>query len=265
MPSKKPNAASATDSMIRLAWFVVLIPALCLATPQQRVLVASFQSLGVEPEVMSRVGDALRAESTAATWRAIDGAETQRLLRAATMCGEDAECLSTLGQRADAYWVLAWGFGKIGSSYLFTAQLIETPTGRKLAVFNEKHSALPDDARPLAQRAVAALFKDVARPVVLEPPPHPLPGVTLTERRFVGPTIAATAVAGAATISAAIFTGLAASHFSKLTNALSMDRPTLDRTQRSYNLGADVSFAVAIVSGVTALVLFIIGAPTEAR
>lgn len=248
--------------MIRLAWFVVLIPALCLATPQQRVLVASFQSLGVEPDVMNRVGDALRTESTAATWRAIDGAETQRVLRAATMCGEDAECLSTLGQRADAYWVLAWGFGKIGSSYLFTAQLIETPSGRKLSSFNEKLGALPDDARPLAQRAVAALFKDVTRPVILEPPPPP-PGVTLTERRFIAPTIAATAVAGAAAISAAIFTGLAASHFSKLSNALSMDRPSLDRTQRSYNLGADVSFGVAIVSGITALVLFILGAPVE--
>ncbi|MDP3505289.1 MAG: hypothetical protein Q8S33_33430 [Myxococcales bacterium] len=252
--------------MIRLAWFAVLLPALGLAAPQQRVLVASFQSLGVEPEVMTRVGDALRAESTAANWRAIDGAETQRLLRAATMCGEDAECLSTLGQRADAYWVLAWGFGKIGSSYLFTAQLIETPSGRKLAGFTEKLGALPDDARPLAQRAVAALFKDVTRPVILEPPPPPPPtGVTLTERRFVAPTIAATAVAGAAAIAGAIFTGLAASHFSKLSNALSMDRPSLDRTQRSYNLGADVSFAVAIVSGVTALVLFILGAPSEVR
>ncbi len=250
--------------MIRLVWFSVLLPPLCLASPQQRVLVASFQSLGVEPEVMTRVGDALRAESTAATWRAIDGAETQRLLRAATMCGEDAECLSTLGQRADAHWVLAWGFGKLGSSYLFTAQLVETPTGKKLSAFSEKLTALPDDARPLAQRAVAALFKDVTHPIILEPPPPP-PSVRLTERRFVGPTIAATAVAGAAAISAAIFTGLAASHFSTLTNALSMDRPSLDRTQRTWNLGADASFAIAVASGVTALVLFLLGAPTEVR
>ena len=248
--------------MMRLRWLVVLIPSLCFAAPQQRVLVAAFQSLGVEPEVMNRVAEALRTESTAATWRAIDGAETQRLLRAATMCGEDAECLSTLGQRADAYWVLAWGFGKIGSSYLFTAQLIETPTGKKLSSFTEKLGALPDDARPLAQRAVAALFRDVTRPIILEPSPPP-PSVTLTERRFVAPTIAATAIAGAAAISAAIFTGLAASHFSNLSSALSMDRPALDRTQRNYNLGADVSFAIAIASGVTALVLFILGAPVE--
>jgi hypothetical protein len=249
--------------MMRLLSLAVLVPALCFAAPQQRVLVVSFQSLGVEPEVMNRVADALRAQSTASTWRAIDGAETQRLLRAATMCGEDAECLSTLGQRADAYWVLAWGFGKIGSSYLFTTQLIETPTGKKLASFDEKLGALPDDAQPLAQRAVATLFKGVTRPVILEPPPPP-PGVTLTERRFVGPTIAATAIAGAATISAAIFTGLAASHFPRLSSALSADRPALDRTQREYNLGADVSLGVALVSGVTALVLFILGAPVEA-
>lgn len=250
--------------MIRLVCLAALVPSLALAAPQQRVLVASFQSLGVEPEVMNRVGDALRMQSTAATWLAIDGAETQRLLRAATMCGEDAECLSTLGQRADAYWVLAWGFGKIGSSYLFTAQLIETPSGRKLSSFNEKLGALPDDATPLARRAVGALFKDVTRPVILEPPPPP-PSVTLTERRYLAPTIAATAVAGAAAISAGIFTGLAASHFSRLTNALSADRPSLDRTQRTWNLGADVSFAIAIAAGATALVLFILGAPTEVR
>lgn len=246
--------------MKSLLLLALTLPMVALAEPQQRVLVVSFQSLGVEPSVMERVGDGLRAQSTAATWQALDGAETQRVLRAATMCGEDLECLATLGQRADARWVLAWGFGKIGSSYLFTALLVETPTSAKLATFSEKLPSIPDDASPLAQRAVAALFKDVKRPVVVEPPPPP----PVPERRFVTATLVSASVAGAATIATTILGVMAATHFPRLATALSVDRPALDRTQRLYNVGADVSLGVAIVSGVTALVLFLLGAPAEA-
>lgn len=246
--------------MKSLLLLALTLPMVALAEPQQRVLVVSFQSLGVEPSVMERVGDGLRAQSTAATWQALDGAETQRVLRAATMCGEDLECLATLGQRADARWVLAWGFGKIGSSYLFTALLVETPTSAKLASFSEKLPSIPDDASPLAQRAVAALFKDVKRPVVVEPPPPP----PVPERRLVTATLVSASVAGAATIATTILGVMAATHFPRLATALSVDRPALDRTQRLYNVGADVSLGVAIVSGVTALVLFLLGAPAEA-
>jgi len=251
--------------MIRLACLVALLPALALAEPQQRVLVVSFQSLGVEPEVVARVADALRAQTAAAGWKTLDGVETQKALRAATMCGEDAECLATLGQRADARWVLAWGFGKVGASYLFTAQVVETPTSAKLSSFTEKLSAVPDDATALAQRAVSALFKDVKRPVVLEPPPPPPPSTPplVGERRFVPATVASTAVAGAAAIAAGVFGALAVSHYPKLSAALSAERPALDATQRTYNLGADLSLGVAIASGVAALVLFILGAPAD--
>lgn len=239
---------------------LALLPALALADPQQRVLVVSFQSLGVEPEVMNRVGDSLRTESTAASWTALDGAETQKVLRAATMCGEDAECLATLGQRADARWVLAWGFGKVGSSFLFTALVVETPTSAKLASFSEKLPGVPGDAAPLARRAVSALFKDVKRPLIVEPPPPPPVPVT-PERRFVTPSIVAVSIAGAATIATVIFGALAATNYPKLTTALSSDRPSLDATQRRWNLAADASLGLAVVSGATALILFLLGAP----
>lgn len=247
--------------MRALVCCTLLLSSLALANePKQRVLVVSFQSLGVEPDVMNRVAEALRRQATASSWATLDGAETQRVLRAATMCGEDAECLATLGQRADARWVLAWGFGKIGSSYLFTSMVVETPTSAKLASFTEKLPALPDDASELASRAVSTLFKDVKRPLVLEPPPPPVPAPA-PERRLVVPALATASLAGAATIATVVLGVLAATHYPKLSTALEADRLALDRTQRTYNLGADLALGVAVVSGATALVLFLLGAP----
>ncbi len=57
---------------------------------------------------------------------------------------------------------------------------------------------------------------------------------------------------------------LAATHYPTLPTAQVLDRPALDRQQRTYNLGGDVSLGVAVVSAATALVLFILGAPAEA-
>lgn len=224
---------------------------------QQRVLVVAYQSLGVEPAVMERVEGALRAEATAASWASVDPAEAQRALRAATMCGEDRECLATLGQRGNAHWVLAWGFGKVGSAYLFTSMVVETPSAAQLSTFSERLSDLPSDPSGLATRAIATLFRDVKRPVSLPPPSTP-------QRTLVAPTIAAFSLGGAATVSTVIFGVLAATHYPTLASAQVLDRPALDRQQRTYNLGGDVSLGVAVVSAATALVLFILGAPAEA-
>ncbi len=236
--------------------FICLVSLAAHAQLQQRVLVVAYQSLGVDPSVMERVEAALRTESTAATWPSVAPNEAQRALRAATMCGEDRECLATLGQRADAHWVLAWGFGKVGSTYLFTSMLVETPSATQLSSFSERLPELPTDPSALANRAVATLFREVKRPVYVPPPATP-------QRTLVGPTIAAFSLGGAATVSTIIFGVLAATHYPTLARAQVLDRPALDRQQRTYNLGGDVSLGVAVVSAATALVLFILGAPAE--
>lgn len=246
------------------AGLLTLFAAASVAEPAQRVLVVSYQSVGIEPAVMSRVGASLRSASAAASWSPVDAEETQRILRAATMCGEDLECLATLGQRANARWVLAWGFGKVGSSFLFTSLLVETPTSTKLATFSERLPGVPDDASPLAHRAVQTLLRDVKRPVDAPTPTPPLvvpEPAPRAQRRFLPGALTASAVAGAAAIAGGIFSGLAASQFGRLSSANAALRPALDATQRTWNLAADVLLGVAIASGVTALILFLVGAP----
>lgn len=264
-----PSVASADEIPIpmRLLFLALLLPlSVHAAGPRARVLVVSFQSLGVDPETMNRVGDTLRAELSAQQWVAVDGAETQRVLRAATMCGEDLECLATLGQRADARWVLAWGFGKVGASYLFTSLLVETTTGTKRASFNEKLPSVSDDSGPLARRAVTALFQGVSRVADEKPfePPPPPPSL-VAERRLVAPTLVSGGVGVAGALVAGVFGVLAATNYGRLQNALVVDRPGLVGQQRTWNLVADVGLGAAILGGAAALVLFILGAPETAR
>ncbi|MDX2011223.1 MAG: hypothetical protein SFW67_13575 [Myxococcaceae bacterium] len=243
--------------MPRLLPLVFLFATSALAAPlKSRVLVVSFQSLGLSPETMGRVGDTLRTELSAQQWTPIDGAETQRVLRAASMCGEDVECLATLGQRADARWVLAWGFGKIGSSYLFTSLLVETATSTKRSTFTEKVASADADAGLLARGAVSALFQNVSR----EPT---APSTEATGRRLVAPTLASAGVGVAATALTVIFGVLAATNYGQLQNALPAEQERLIGQQRTWNLVADVSLIAAITASATALVLFIVGSPVE--
>ncbi|MCU0695886.1 MAG: hypothetical protein MUC96_05100 [Myxococcaceae bacterium] len=242
--------------MHRLLPLVFLFASSALAAPlQSRVLVVSFQSLGLSPETMGRVGDTLRTELSAQQWVPIDGAETQRVLRAASMCGEDVECLATLGQRADARWVLAWGFGKIGSSYLFTSLLVETASSTKRSTFTEKVASADADAGPLARSAVSALFQNVSRAAA--------PSAETSGRRLLAPTLASAGVGVAATALTVIFGVLAATNYGQLQTALPAEQARLTGQQRTWNLVADVSLGTAIAAGATALVLFILGAPAQ--
>jgi hypothetical protein len=170
------------------------------------------------------------------------------------MCGEDVECLATLGQRADARWVLAWGFGKVGSGFLFTSLLVETPTSTKRAAFTEKVPSADADASPLAARAVTALFQNVSR--VVEEPKAPA-----AERRFLAPTVISGGAAVVGVALTVIFGVMAANNYGQLQNALLGDRAALVTQQRSFNLIADVSLGAAVVTGATALILFILGTP----
>lgn len=222
------------------------------APPSDRtLLVVPYQTVGVEPETVARFSQALR---TAARWR-LPGTSSEQWLRSAALCGEDKACLGTLGKQTQADAVLAWSFGKVGASYLFTALLVESSSNRELARFTDSLASLPVDASPLAERAVAELLKvDVA----------PLRPAGPSERTLLGPTIATASVAGAATISGVIFSILAATNFQTLRTTPESGRVIIERQQRTYNLGADASIGLAVVSAATALILFILGAPAVA-
>jgi hypothetical protein len=243
-----------------------------LASAPTDVLVVSYQSLGVDPQVATRYGETLRHELRGAQWTVLDSVETQRVQRAASMCGEDPDCLATIGQRSETRWVVAFGLGKLGGGFLVTTLLVDVTTSHKLAVLTERSASLPDDWTAQCAKTVATLFRDVQRPANTVALDRAEPAAlqqkalqqnTTAPRRLVGPTIAATSLASAGTISTIVFGLLAASHFPRLSTAPAQERPGLDQTQRLYNGGADISLAIAVASGAAALILFLLGAPSE--
>jgi len=238
-----------------------------LADVTGRVAVVAYQGGGKDPEVVSAFAEALRATLTARAWPVVPSAETERQARAATMCGEDVECLSTIGQRVDARWVLAFGVGRVGATTLLSALLVDASTGLKLGVFTESFATAPADLAPLAGRTCDALFAGLKPPTKLappEPPPAetpPLVTAPTPPAHRVRPWAIGTAIGAGALAAAGItFTILAQQHFAGLPDVPLVDRPAADSAQRAYNLTADVLVGTAIAAGVTSLVLFLVDA-----
>ena len=94
--------------------FAFLLSSTVTLAAQPRVAVVPYQGIGAEPGVVERLSAALRTEVANRKWTVVSADETERKERAAAMCGEDVECLGTLGQRLDARFVLAFGVGRVG-------------------------------------------------------------------------------------------------------------------------------------------------------
>src|SRR4051794_30736534 len=94
------------------------------ATQAAPVLVTSYQSLGVDQSIAVKLGEGFRAGIARPPLTALGVDKSDETGRAAVMCGEDAACLATVGQRSGARFVLAYGVGKVGSSLLVSAIFI---------------------------------------------------------------------------------------------------------------------------------------------
>lgn len=250
----------------RLCCLLLLLAAPALAAEaQNRVAVVPYSGAGRDPEFVSSLATALRSTLAERTWPVADAAETERHVRAATMCGEDVECLSTIGQRIDARWVLAFGVGRVGGNLMVSALLVDASVGLKHMVFTETLAAPPPDFAALARRSCDVLLVGVTPPSKLAPPDVPKPDqpplivAPATPPHPLRPWAIGTAIgAGGLAIAGGTFTVLAQQGFSRLPDVALAQRPAADASQRTLNLTADILVGAAIAAGATALVLFIL-------
>lgn len=243
--------------------FVKLTLALLLlagAAQAERVVVVPYQSLNVDAATVTRLDDAVRAQLTR---KGYELPETNTAHRAAAMCGEDLECLATIGTRAKARWVVAWGLARIGGSMLVNALLVETESGKRRGAFSDSLAVLPEDLSSLAARIVDALMGDlpVAPPaVVLVPKEVPAPVVVQHSSALRPWAIGTASVAGAGAIATVILGVLAQSSFAKLPTVQLDQRPAAVRQQQLLNGSADTALTVGVVAAVASLTLFLVDA-----
>ncbi len=243
---------------------VAMWSAIAAASPQ--ALVIPIQSVEVDDADVKRLTAAMSAEVVGHQWTAVDVAATERLLKSASMCGEDADCLATLGQRVGAQWVLAFSIGKLSKGYLVSTMWVEVATGKRKSGTTEKMASIPVDFTNLARALVDPLFRDVPSAVVLTPgPPPEVPPMVVAEtgRPVRGAAIGLLAGGGAAGVVGVILSVMAGNSYAALASTPAEQRPAADLSQRNLNIAADVVVGVAIAGVATGLVLLLADAASS--
>ncbi len=253
-----------------LALAVALAAAAAHAAEPQ-VAVVPFQGLGVEPALVDRLADALRARLEKRRWTVLGAEATRTRQRAAAMCGEDVECLATLGQRLEAKYVVAFGLGRVGDGAMLSALVVDVARAKKLAEHTERLPSLPEDAEPVALRTISTLFEGLSPPVTLvpdvPPPPPPLVLEAPPPRPLRPWAVGAAVGAGVLAVAGGTLTVLAQQHYSGLPDVAPARRAQADSTQRTLNAAADATVITAGVAAAAALTLFLLdarSAPTPA-
>ncbi|MFT3713948.1 MAG: hypothetical protein QM817_40320 [Archangium sp.] len=261
----------------------MLLPMLLLLhaapMPENTVALVSYQGAGRAAELTNATLGAITKEVEARGFSAASAAELEKQARAATMCGEDAECLATIGRVTRVGWVLAIGLGSSGKSTLFSAVLVEVATGKVRQRYESKTAEKSFDPAAAAKAATQTLFANVtlaAAPSVVEPvtppvepkkdvvdAPPPLPPVVLTPTgpRFRGLAIGLGIGAGVAAVTGATFSIIASQNYAQLPTVSASNRPAADGAQRAFNLTADVAIGAAVAAAVAMLIFILVDAP----
>lgn len=156
---------------------VLLAAAPAEPAPKAVVLLGGYQTLGVDAKSVTELEKAIATALASRPVELVPAAETEKLRKGLGLCGEDAACLASVGERASARWVLGYGAGKVGSAVLVNLVLVNVESGKSVASAGTKAEAkaMAATAAPL----VDELLKNVElvpKPVVaVEPPPPPPP------------------------------------------------------------------------------------------
>ncbi len=250
---------------------------LLLAAAPPVALVTNYQSLGAEPALVAELTTRLSAASVEQGLSVVEAAEATKLQRSAVMCGEDVACLATLGTRGKARWVLAFGFARVGTSWLFSALLIDVEQGKRMAMFSRSVPLKQLDVVGLVQAASTELFRDVAlvptptpalpAPVVLPPAPTPAAKVEPwvqappPKSHRLRPVALTTTGLTVALVIATVAMGVTAQgHYQGLAATPIDLRPAADSQQRTLNLSVDVLMGLSIAMGITTTTLWVVDA-----
>ncbi len=232
------------------------------AALEPKVAVVAYQGVGADPGVVEKLAAALRTEVAARKWDVVSQDETDRRERAAAMCGEDAECLSTVGQRLQARYVVAFGVARVGQGLMVSALFIDAQDSKKLGEFSERLAEMPSDAGPLAGRAIDVLFQGRTPPVKLLPMEEKKPQVVIVpapNQHSLRPVATGVAIgAGGALVAGGVLSTVAAYKFSTLPTVPVDQRMSANDAQRGINAAADVTMITAGVAAAVAVVLFIV-------
>jgi hypothetical protein len=227
-----------------------------LAAAPEPLLVAPYQSLGVDSGTVSAISEALRLASDRTRFAALPLAESERVGRSAVMCGEDGPCLATVGQRSNARWVLAFGVGRVGTSLLLTAIFVDVAAGKELMRGSRRISEGTPDWISVAKSLVDEVVKPPAEPLVVQVPIEVVkPQKTHKFRPGAFTSLGITIALGLIT------TGLgltAWGNYAKLTMSNGATYPGLAATQRGLNASADIFLIGTAAAGAAALLFFIL-------
>lgn len=239
---------------------VTLLMWAALAAGSPKALVLPYQSLDVSEADVARLAEAMRTALKGHAWEPLDEAASAKALKAAEMCGEDAPCLATLGQRAGAQWVVAFSVGKVKKGVVASTMLVEVSTAQQRSRASETVDNLPEDFTNLARALVDPLFRDVPGQVSLlpGPPPEPPPMVAASTGRPVrGAGVGLLVGGGAAGVAGVVLSIVAGIQHGALSGVEADRRPAADAAQRRLNLAADITVGVAIAAAATGVVLLI--------
>lgn len=226
------------------------------SAPAALVLVAPYQSLGVEASTVTAVTEGFRWAVEAKKLRPLSLAESEKVARSATMCGEDPACLSTVGQRSGAKYVLAFGVGKVGASLLVSAQFVDVSTGKELSRSSRRVPEGMVEWNLVAASLADEVVKPAAEPVVVQVPIEVVkPAKQHTFRPWAFVTLGIAAAFGI--VSAAV--GLAAwGNYAQLQKSPADSR--LRESQRGLNASADILLIFSGLTGVGSIIFFILDA-----
>jgi hypothetical protein len=231
-----------------------------LTASNERVLVTSYQSLGIDAPLAAEIAADFRRACERPGLQPSPAEDAEKNSRAAVMCGEDAACLATVGQRAGARWVLAHGAGKVGSALLVTALFIDVVTGKEIA----RGSRRVADAAPDWVQVTRGLADEVVKPTVemapkivevpvrievpVEAPPH-----RLRTWGFISTGVS---------VAFAVVTGVlglaAANNYQSLMASDAAHFDELVKNQRALNGSADTCLGATLLSAGAALMFFLI-------
>ncbi len=258
---------------------VLLVAAPADPPPKAVVLLGGYQTLGVDPKQVAELEKALVAALASRPVTLVAAEEANKVKKGLGLCGEDAACLASVGERAGARWVIGYGAGKVGASVLVNLLLVDVETGKSVATAGTKSEAksMPTTAAPLIDELLknVALVPKVAEApeqpptpppssdaptttvLVVAPEPQPAPVVVAQEkgRPMKAAAIGAGIGAGVFLLTTVVLGLAAAGNYQQLTNKPpGVDRDRLVGTQNSVNAAGDVMLGVSLALGAATVV-----------
>jgi hypothetical protein len=252
---------------------LAIVSALAAATERGPLLVVRYQAEGVSA---TEAAEAQRAIEEAFRARGVSLATDERASKASEMCGEEPACLASLGARAHARWVLAYGIGQVGHRVLTSGVLVDVAEavirGRDSKELDREGLGWTHEATTLAER----LDPDITAPVS---PPAPPPNLTpqtvpppppleiqkpagnpqLRTYAWVSGGTAAALLAGSGVVGL-----LALSNYQTIESTDYPSRPPLNSQQRTLNATGDaLLIGGVVVAGVAATLFYLSREPSQ--